>query len=77
MPTVLDPHQKLSLTYRMDPQSKMPTTLDPHPKLSPTYEMDQGLRMPTGTIPLSKTKSYQRDRPMIKDARGHLILIQN
>ena len=41
MPTAPDPHPKLSLTYRMDPQSKMPTTLDPHPKLSPTYEMDR------------------------------------
>ena len=77
MPTAPDPHPKLSLTYRMDPQSKIPTTIDPYPKLSPTYEMDRRLRMPTGTIPLSKTKSYQQDRPMIKDARGHLILIQN
>ena len=41
MPTAPDPYPKLSLTYRMDPQSKMPTTLDPHPKLSPTYEMDR------------------------------------
>ena len=48
----------------------MLTTPDPYPKLSPTYGMDRRLRMPMGTLPLSKTKSYQWDGLTIKDANG-------